>query len=105
MLILTLDTIPDTAFDVLGIVHGNTVQCKNVGRDIMSGFKNLVGGEMQSYTTLMQEAREIALSRMQDAAARLCADAVIGVRYSSCEIAQGAAEVLAYGTAVKFRSR
>ena len=57
----------------------------------MSGFKNLVGGEMQSYTTLMQEAREIALSRMQDEAARLCADAVIGVRYSSCEIAQGAA--------------
>lgn len=102
MLLTTTENIPGTAYTILGLVRGSTVQCKNFGHDFMNGLKNLVGGEMDSYTALMNEARDIATERMLRAAEQLCADAVVGVRYSSSEIAQGAAEVMAYGTAVKY---
>lgn len=102
MMLVTIDSIPGRELAVLGMVRGSTVQCKNFGRDIMSSFKNLVGGEMESYTQLMNEARDIATQRMTEQALKMGADAVIGVRYNSAEIAQGAAEVMAYGTAVKF---
>ncbi|MBS5151384.1 MAG: YbjQ family protein [Butyricicoccus pullicaecorum] len=102
MLLTTIETLPEQKFTVLGMVRGSTVQCKNFGRDFMAGLKNLVGGEMYEYTELMDETRRIATDRMIQDAERLGADAVIGMRYSSSEITQGAAEILAYGTAVKF---
>ncbi len=102
MLLTTIDTLSEQKFTVLGLVRGNTVQCKNFGHDFMAGFKNLIGGEMSEYTELMEESRTIATERMVCQAERLSADAIIGVRYSSSEIAAGAAEIMAYGTAVKF---
>ncbi len=102
MLLTTIETLPEQKFTVLGLVRGNTVQCKNFGRDFMAGLKNLVGGEMSEYTQLMDDARNIATERMVREAERLSADAIIGVRYSSSEITAGAAEIMAYGTAVKF---
>ena len=102
MLLTTIETLPQQKFTILGIARGSTVQCKNFGRDFMAGLKNLVGGEMYEYTELMDETRRIATDRMIQDAERLGADAVIGMRYSSAEITQGAAEILAYGTAVKF---
>ena len=102
MLLTTIETLPEQKFTVLGLERGNTVQCKNFGRDFMAGLKNLVGGEMSEYTQLMDDARNIATERMVREAERLSADAIIGVRYSSSEITAGAAEIMAYGTAVKF---
>lgn len=102
MLLTTVETLPNQKFTILGLVRGSTVQCKNFGHDFMAGLKNLVGGEMSEYTELMDETRRIATDRMVQDAERLGADAVIGMRYSSSEITQGAAEILAYGTAVKF---
>lgn len=102
MLLTTIETLPNQKFQVLGLVRGSTVQCKNFGHDLMAGLKNLVGGEMSEYTELMDETRRIATERMIQEAERLAADAIIGVRYSSSEITQGAAEILAYGTAVQF---
>ena len=102
MLLTTIETLPNQKFTILGLVRGSTVQCKNFGHDFMAGLKNLVGGEMSEYTELMDETRRIATDRMVQDAERLGADAVIGMRYSSSEITQGAAEILAYGTAVKF---
>jgi uncharacterized protein YbjQ (UPF0145 family) len=86
---------------VLGIVRGNTVRAKNIGRDIAAGFKNIVGGEVKSYTDLLVQARDEAYNRMVNEAIDLGADAVINVRFMTSMIAQGAAEILAYGTAVK----
>lgn len=102
MLLTTIETLPEQKFTVLGLVRGSTVQCKNFGHDFMAGLKNLVGGEMNEYTELMDETRSIATDRMIQEAERLSADAIIGVRYSSAEITAGAAEILAYGTAIKF---
>ncbi len=102
MLLTTIETLPDQKFTALGLVRGSTVQCKNLGHDFMAGLKNLVGGEMSDYTELMEESRNIATERMVREAERLSADAIIGVRYSSSAIAAGAAEIMAYGTAVKF---
>ena len=87
---------------MLGLVKGSTVQCRNVGRDITQGFKTLVGGELKAYNEMMNEARAIATKRMVEEAESLGADAVINIRYSSASVMQGAAEVIAYGTAVKF---
>ncbi len=103
MLLVTIETIPGQAFDVLGAVRGTVVYSKNFGRDLMAGFKTLVGGEIVSYTQLLNEARQIATERMVRAAEELGADAVVGLRYASASVMQGAAEVIAYGTAVKFR--
>lgn len=103
MLLTTTETILNQSYDILGVVRGSTVQCKNFGRDFLSGLQNLVGGEMEAYTELMNEARDIATGRMIAEADRLRADAVVCLRYCSSEIAAGAAEVMAYGTAVKFK--
>lgn len=103
MLIVTTDFIPGTQYDVLGVVVGSTVRAKHAGKDFVASFRNLVGGEISEYTEMMREAREIATQRMIDDAMRIGADAVVGVRYASSEIMQGSAEIMAYGTAVKYR--
>lgn len=87
----------------LGIVKGEIVQSKNFGRDFMAGMKTLVGGEIKGYTEMIKEAREIATKRMIEDAEKLGADAVVGVRYGSSAVMQGAAEMIVYGTAVKFK--
>jgi uncharacterized protein YbjQ (UPF0145 family) len=102
MLLLTIDHIPGRDFEVLGLVKGNVVQSKNLGRDFMAGMKTLVGGEIAGYTQMIQEARQIATKRMVDEAEALGADAVIGMRYASSSVMQGASECIAYGTAVKY---
>lgn len=87
----------------LGVVKGEVVQSKNFGRDFMAGMKTLVGGEIKGYTEMIREARQIATKRMIDEARELEADAVVGVRYGSSAVMQGAAEIIVYGTAVKFK--
>ena len=102
MLLLNIDYAPGREIvEALGIVKGTTVQSKNVGRDFMAGMKTLVGGEIVGYTEMLTEARQIATKRMVDEAERLGADAVINIRFSSSSVMQGAAEVVAYGTAVR----
>lgn len=103
MILVNTDYIPDKKFDMLGLVKGNTIQCKNIGRDITQGLKTIVGGEMKAYTEMMNEARALATKRMVQEAEELGADAIINIRYISATIAANAAEVLAYGTAVKFK--
>lgn len=102
MKILTIDTIPGQPFEALDTVKGTVVYSKNVGRDFMAGMKTLVGGEIVGYTEMLNEARQIATKRMVNAAEALGADAIVGLRYGSAAVMQGAAEVVAYGTAVKF---
>lgn len=102
MLLVNTDYISGKEVETLGIVKGNVVQCKNVGRDFMAGIKTLVGGELKEYTEMLNQARQIAIKRMVDEAEALDADAVINIRYASSSIMQGAAEVIAYGTAVKY---
>lgn len=87
----------------LGIVKGAIVQSKNIGRDFMAGMKTLVGGEISGYTKMITEARDIATKRMIEEAEKLDADAIVNVRYGSSAVMQGAAEIIAYGTAVKFK--
>ena len=103
MLLLNIDYIPGKDLEVLGIVKGTVVQSKNIGKDFMAGMKTLVGGEIAGYTEMLNEARQIATKRMVDEAAGLGADAVINIRYGSSAVMQGAAEVIAYGTAVRFQ--
>jgi uncharacterized protein YbjQ (UPF0145 family) len=86
----------------LGIVRGNTVRARNIGRDLFAGLKNIVGGEIKEYSKLMTEAREEALSRMVQEAIKLEADALVNVRFTTAAVMQGASEILVYGTAVKF---
>ena len=88
---------------MLGLVKGSTIQSKNIGRDITQSFKTIVGGELKSYTQMMDEARALATKRMVAEAEAVGADAVVNVKYSSASVMQGAAEVMAYGTAVKFK--
>ncbi|MGN1188169.1 MAG: YbjQ family protein [Lachnospiraceae bacterium] len=101
MKLLSIDYIPDTKIEALGMVKGTIVQTKNIGRDFMAGMKTLVGGEIVGYTEMLNEARQIAVKRMVDEAKEMGADAVIGVKYGSSQVMSGAAEVIAYGTAVK----
>lgn len=101
MLLLNIDSIPGKKIEALTIVKGSVVQSKNFGKDFMAGMKTLVGGEIESYTQMLVEARQIATKRMVDEAQALGADAVINVRYASASVMQGAAEVTAYGTAVR----
>lgn len=103
MKLLSINHIPGTEYEALGLVKGTVVQTKNFGKDFMAGMKTLVGGEIKSYTEMLNEARAIATKRMVDEAEALGADAIIGVTYGSSAVIQGAAEVIAYGTAVKFR--
>ena len=101
MLLLNLDYVPDKKIQALGVVTGSVVQSKHFGRDFMAGMKTLVGGEIVGYTEMLAEAREIATKRMVDEAAAMGADGVIGLRYTTSAVMQGAAEVTAYGTAVR----
>lgn len=102
MIVVNTDYISGKQLETLSLVRGSTVHSKNIGRDILSSFKTLVGGEIIDYTDMMNEARAIATQRMIEDAERLGADAVVNVRFSSSAIMQGAAEIIAYGTAVKF---
>ena len=102
MKLLSIDHIPGQEIEALGMVKGAVVQTKHFGKDFMALMKTLVGGEIVAYTEMLNEARQIAVKRMVDEAMELGADAVIGVRYGSAQMMQGAAEVIAYGTAVKY---
>ena len=102
MLLVNIDYIPGKELEVLGIVKGTVVQSKHFGKDFMAGMKTLVGGEIVGYTEMLIEARQIATKRMVDEAEELGADAVINIRYGSSSVMQSAAEVIAYGTAVKY---
>ena len=101
MKLYNIDYIPGQNIEALGLVRGAVVQSKNFGKDFMAGMKTLVGGEIKGYTEMLNEARAIATKRMVDEAENLGADAVINIRYGSSAIMQGAAEIVAYGTAVK----
>ena len=102
MIVVTLEQIPGKDFEVLGIVEGSTVHSKNIGKDIGASLKTIIGGEIKSYTEMMNEARAIATDRMVEEARALGADGVLGVRYGSASVMQGAAELIVYGTAVRF---
>ncbi|MFH0756757.1 MAG: YbjQ family protein [Bacteroidota bacterium] len=102
MTISTTDKIPNKEIiEILGIARGSTVRARNIGRDILAGLKNVVGGEIEEYTRLQAQSREQAIQRMVDDAQRLGADAIVNVRFTTSMIVQGASELLAYGTAVK----
>ena len=104
MIIVTTETVPGREVEtVFGMVTGNTVRAKHLGRDMMAGLKTLVGGEIRGYTEMLSEARDEAVKRMADAALRLGADAVVNVRFTTAMVAAGMSEMLAYGTAVKLK--
>ena len=103
MLLLNIDHVPGKEIEALGLVKGTVVQSKNFGKDFMAGMKTLVGGEIEGYTEMLTTARQIASKRMVDEAEAMGADAVINMRYGSSSVMQGAAEVIAYGTAVKYK--
>ena len=101
MIIATTETVPGRRVnDCLGMVRGNTIRARSLGRDIKAAFKNLAGGEIADYTKMLAESREQAMDRMIEDAEALGADAVVGVRFSSASVMQSAAEILVYGTAV-----
>ncbi|MDE6846012.1 MAG: YbjQ family protein [Lachnospiraceae bacterium] len=104
MLLVNTDYISGKELETLGVVKGSIVQTKNFGKDFMAGIKTLVGGEVTEYTEMLNQARQIAVKRMVDEAQALGADAVVNVRYASSSVMQGAAEVIAYGTAVKYKN-
>lgn len=101
MKLYTVEELPGVEFEVLEMVYGSTVQSKNIGRDIGAGLKSMVGGELKGYTEMLRDARTVATNRMIVEAKRLGATAVIGVRFSSSTIIQGAAEIIVYGTAIR----
>ena len=103
MILATIDYITGKELEVIGLVQGSTIQSKDIGKDILQSFKTLVGGELTGYTEMMNEARAMATKRMVGMAEAMGADAVVNVRYASSAVMQGAAEVIAYGTAVKFK--
>ena len=102
MILVNTDYISGKELEMLGLVKGSTIQSKNFGKDIAQSFKTLVGGELKAYNEMMNEARALATKRMVAEAEAMGADAVVNVRYASAAVMQGAAEVMAYGTAVKF---
>ena len=102
MILSTLEYVPGrTVARHLGVVQGSTVRAKHIGKDILAGFKNIVGGELRAYTELLGQAREEAIQRMQQQAEAVGANAVLNIRFATSSVAQGAAELLAYGTAVE----
>ncbi|MBO4452380.1 MAG: YbjQ family protein [Clostridia bacterium] len=102
MFIVNTETINGKNLEMLGLVKGSTIQSKHIGKDLTASFKTIIGGELKAYTEMMEEARAIATERMTAEAARMGADAIVNVRFATSAIMQGAAEVIAYGTAVKF---
>lgn len=102
MLLTTTENIPGKNYEIIGLVKGSMIQSKNIGRDIGQGLKSLVGGELATYTDMMNESRAVATKRMVEEAESKGADAIVMLRYGTSSIAQGAAEVFAYGTAVKY---
>ena len=102
MILVNTDYISGKEFEMLGLVKGSTIMSKHIGKDITEAFKTLVGGELKAYNDMMNEARALATKRMVAEAEELGADAIVNIRYASSAIMQGAAEVIAYGTAVKF---
>lgn len=102
MLVVTTNTLKNKNYVELGVVKGSTVQCKHFGKDLGASFKTLVGGEIKAYTEMMEEARNIAYNRMIENAKEMGADAIIGCMFASSAIMQGASEMMAYGTAIKF---
>ena len=103
MILVNTDYITGKELEMLGLVKGSTIQTKNIGRDITQGLKTLVGGELTSYNEMMNSARALATKRMVAEADNLGADAIVNIRYASSAIMSGAAEVIAYGTAVKMK--
>ena len=103
MQLVNIDYIPGKELEALGIVKGTVVYSKNFGKDFMAGMKTLVGGEIEGYTDMLNTARQIAVKRMVEEAEQMGADAIVNMRYGSSSVMQGAAEVIAYGTAVKFK--
>lgn len=104
MILVNIESIPgETITETLGMVKGEVVQSKHFGRDFMAGMKTLVGGEIKSYTDMIREARQIATERMVAEAEKMGADAIVGIKYGSSAVMQGASEMLAYGTAVKLK--
>ena len=103
MILVNTEYISGKELEMLGLVQGSTIQSKDIGKDILQSFKTLVGGELTGYTEMMNEARAMATKRMVGMAEAMGADAVVNVRYASSAVMQGAAEVIAYGTAVKFK--
>ena len=103
MILVNTEYISGKELEMLGLVQGSTIQSKDIGKDILQSFKTLVGGELTGYTEMMNEARAMATKRMVGMAEAMGADAVVNIRYASSAVMQGAAEVIAYGTAVKFK--
>jgi len=104
MTLVNTDYVSGKELETLGLVKGSTIQSKNIGKDILQAFKSMVGGELRAYNDMMTEARALATKRMVEEAESLGADAVVNIRYASSAIMQNAAEVIAYGTAVKYRA-
>ena len=106
MILTTLNNISGREIkETFGLVKGNTIRAKHIGKDILAGLRNLVGGEIKEYTEALSEAREIAINRMIEEAEKLEADAILGIRFTTSQIMGGAAELLVYGTAVKLTKR
>ena len=103
MIVTTTENIPEYEIETLGIVFGNTVRAKHFGKDIMAGLKSMVGGELRGYSEMLADARAEAMNRMVDEAEKLGADAVVNVRFTTSQTMAGAAELLAYGTAMKLK--
>lgn len=103
MILVNTEYITGRELEMLGLVQGSTIQSKNIGRDITQALKSIVGGELESYTDMMNQARALATQRMTQQAEAMGADAIVAVRYASSTVMEGAAEIIAYGTAVKFK--
>ena len=101
MILVTTEKVEGSQMQTLGLVQGSTIQSKNMFKDMGSGFKSMVGGELKAYTKMMEQARELATSRMIEQATNMGADAIVCMRFNSASVMQGAAEIMAYGTAVK----
>lgn len=102
MLLSTTDDI-GKKYEIIGLVEGSVVQSRHIGRDILAGLKTIIGGEIKSYSELMEKSRSVANQRMIDIAKSKGANAIVGVKYQTADVMQGAAEVMVYGTAVKFK--
>ena len=105
MKLYNIDYIPNCEIEALGLVKGQVVQSKNIGRDFMYGMKTIVGGEIKGYSEMIEKARDVATERMIKEAEKLEADAIVNIKYGSSSVMNGAAEILAYGTAVKIKNK